>query len=115
MQRQPVAAVDADLAAHLRPGVVACVAGAAPLDRRDRDRGADSDVVDPVAERADGAGELVAEHDAGQVHRGAALRRTDIGVEVAAADAVARHLDQQLARPRLGHGDLLDPDVAGPW
>ena len=74
---------------------------ATPLDRRDRHRHPDGDVVDALADGTDDPGELVPEHDPGNVHRGPG-GRPGIGVEIAPADAVARHLDQHLTGSGVG-------------
>ena len=56
----------------------------------------------------------MAEHDAGHVHRRTSCRRSDVRVQVAAADPVARHLEQDVAWARLRLGDFFDPDVTRP-
>ena len=65
-------------------------------------------LVDARAELGDDAGHLVAE-DARRRH-GAVV---DL-LQVRPADAAARDLDEELARPALGTRDVLDADVTDP-
>ncbi len=89
--------------------VAAGPALAAPLDRCDCDVRSLGDIVDVVAAGPHGSRELVPEHDAGHVHGRA--RRTHIGVEVTAADAVAGDFHEHVARSRRRFRDVLDADV----
>ena len=70
-------------------------------------------VVDALAHVDDPAGELVTEHDARHVHRSAASVCAHVGVQIGTADAVPRHLEQDLAGTGDGLGHLLDAKVAG--
>src|SRR5690606_31633328 len=82
----------------------------AARDARPADDGrADGEARDAVPDGVDRAGELVSEHDGrlGEDEAAAELRR------VRPADAAHADADADLAGPRLGDRNVLDPQVAG--
>ena len=91
--------------AHRRAPAPARPALAAPRRRVRDDARADERVVAAVADRDDRARPLVAEDGAG------ARVLLEHEVEIGAADAAVRHLDECLARRRCGNGSLLDRDL----